>query len=39
MWNGLVDTGDPGIEILHAFTDQERLRALLALSGTEPHPP
>ena len=37
MWNGLIDTGDPGIEILHAYTVKEDLRALLALAGT--HPP
>jgi len=36
MWNGLLDTGDPGIEILHAYTVKERLRALLALAGTNP---
>jgi transposase len=36
MWNGLIDTGDPGIEILHAYTVKEDLRALLALSGTSP---
>jgi transposase len=36
MWNGLLDTGDPGIEILHAYTVKEQLRALLALSGTHP---
>jgi hypothetical protein len=36
MWSGLLDTGDPGIEILHAFTVKEQLRALLALSGTHP---
>ena len=36
MWNGLIDTGDPGIEILHAYTVKEDLRALLALAGTNP---
>lgn len=36
MWNGLIDTGDPGIEILHAYTVKEDLRALLALAGTHP---
>jgi transposase len=36
MWNSLIDTGDPGIEILHAYVVKEDLRALLALSGTSP---
>lgn len=36
MWNTLIDTGDPGIEILHAYVVKEDLRALLALSGTNP---
>ena len=36
MWNGLIDTGAPGIEILHAYTVKEDLRALLALAGTNP---
>jgi len=36
LWNALIDAGDPGIEILHAYTVKERLRALLALSGTNP---
>lgn len=31
MWNALIDAGDPGIEVLHAYTVKERLRALLAL--------
>jgi len=38
MWNALVDTGDPGQEILHAYVVKEELRALLALSGTHPEP-
>jgi transposase len=36
MWNQLLETGDPGVEILHAYTVKERLRALLALAGTHP---
>jgi transposase len=36
VWNALIDAGDPGIEILHAYTVKESLRALLALSGTNP---
>lgn len=36
MWNCLVDTGDPGWEILHAYVVKEDLRALLALAGTSP---
>lgn len=36
LWNSLIDAGDPGIEILHAYTVKEDLRALLALSGTNP---
>lgn len=36
MWNSLIDTGDPGVEILHAYVVKEDLRALLALSGTDP---
>ena len=36
LWNALVDAGDPGIEILHAYTVKEDLRALLALAGTDP---
>ncbi|WP_034721790.1 ISL3 family transposase, partial [Intrasporangium chromatireducens] len=31
MWNGLVEAGDPGIEVLHAYVVKERLRELLAL--------
>jgi transposase len=36
MWNVLVATGDAGIEILGAYVVKEDLRALLALSGTNP---
>jgi len=36
MWNALIDTGDAGIEILGAYVVKEDLRALLALSGTNP---
>ena len=36
LWNSLIDAGDPGIEILHAYTVKENLRSLLALSGTDP---
>ena len=36
MWNSLIETGDPGLEILHAYVVKEDLRALLALSGTNP---
>jgi hypothetical protein len=36
VWNNLIDAGDPGIEILHAYTVKENLRALLALSATFP---
>lgn len=36
MWNQLIDTGDPGVEILHSYVVKEDLRALLALSGTNP---
>ena len=43
LWNALIDTGDPGLEVLHAYTVKEELRALLALAGTNPtgadHPP
>lgn len=37
LWNSLIDAGDPGIEILHAYTVKENLRQLLELSGTNPH--
>lgn len=36
MWNQLIDAGDPGQEILYAYTVKERLRSLLALAGTAP---
>ena len=36
MWNSLIDTGDPGVRILQAYVVKEELRALLALSGTNP---
>ena len=39
MWNGLIDTGAPGIESLHAYTVKEDLRALLAMAGTNPSRP
>ncbi|GAB4077106.1 hypothetical protein GCM10028781_18710 [Nostocoides australiense] len=32
MWNGLIDQGDLGIEILHADAVKENLRQLLALA-------
>ena len=34
MWNALIDAGDPGLEVLHAYTVKEQLRALLALPPT-----
>lgn len=36
MWNGLIDLGAPGEEILLAWIVKEDLRDLLALSGTNP---
>lgn len=36
MWNTLIDTGDPGVEILSAWVVKEDLRTLLALAGTNP---
>lgn len=36
MWNQLVDTGDPGLEVLMAYTVKENLRQLLALARTHP---
>ena len=36
MWNALIDTSDPGVEILGAYIVKEDLRALLALAGTHP---
>jgi transposase len=38
MWNALIDTGDPSVEILGAYIVKEDLRALLALAGTHPDP-
>ena len=34
LWNGLVDAGDLGVEILHAYAVKEALRDLLALAPT-----
>lgn len=34
MWNALIDAGDPGLEVLHAYTVKEQLRHLLALPTT-----
>ena len=34
MWNRLAGTGQPGLEVLHAYTVKEDLRALLTLAGT-----
>ena len=36
MWNSLIDTGDPGVQILQAYTVKEELRSLLSLAGTNP---
>ena len=36
MWNTMIDAGDPGVEILHAYTVKENLRELLELAGTGP---
>ena len=36
MWNTLIETGDAGMQILEAYAVKEELRALLALSGTNP---
>jgi len=36
MWNQLVDAGDPGLQILLAYTVKEDLRQLLDLAGTNP---
>ena len=36
MWNILLDTGEAGIEVLHAYTVKENLRQLLELAGTNP---
>jgi len=32
MWNGLIDQGDLGVEVLHAYAVKENLRQLLALA-------
>ncbi len=37
MWNALVDAGNPGMEVLHAYVVKERLRDLLALPATADH--
>lgn len=34
MWNALIDAGDPGLQVLHAYTVKEQLRTLLALPTT-----
>ena len=34
MWNALIDHGELGIDVLHAYTVKERLRHLLALAPT-----
>ena len=34
MWNTLIDEGDLGVDILHAYTVKELLRSLLALAPT-----
>lgn len=34
MWNALIDAGDPGLEVLHAYVVKERLRSLMALPPT-----
>ncbi len=31
MWNALIEAGEPGLEVLHAYIVKERLRRLLAL--------
>ena len=36
LWNSLIEAGDPGLEILHAYTVKENLRQLLDLAGTQP---
>ncbi len=36
MWNQLIDAGDPGVQILLAYTVKEDLRRLLDLAGTHP---
>jgi transposase len=34
MWNALIDAGEPGIEVLHAYVVKEELRRLLSLPTT-----
>jgi transposase len=34
MWNALIDAGEPGIEVLHAYVVNEALRSLLSLATT-----
>ena len=34
MWNSLIDTGDPGVQILQAYLVKLELRSLLLLAGT-----
>jgi len=36
MWNQLIDAGDPGLQILLAYTVKENLRQLLDLADTHP---
>ena len=36
MWNSPIDTGDAGIQILHAYVVKEERRSLLLLAGTNP---
>jgi len=35
-WNQLLHAGDPGVQVLLAYTVKENLRQLLALAGTNP---
>ena len=34
MWNALIDAGEPGIQVLHAYVVKEELRNLLSLTTT-----
>lgn len=36
MWNTMLDAGEAGVEVLHAYTVKENLRQLLELAGTNP---
>ena len=36
LWNSLIQAGEPGVGILHAYTVKENLRQLLQLAGTQP---